>query len=183
MADQRVDAQGVENFLERLGSCFRHKAQLYLVGGASLLLAGGKTSTFDIDIHFDVTPEVHAEFIRCLRQVRRELRVPIEEVSPGEFIPLPAGYVNRHQFVGRYGPIEVFHFDFYAVALSKIHRGNEKDFADVINMIHGQLIDFTTLEALFEELLPRYDSYGLKADPELFQRKFDLLRQRIQTGK
>ncbi|MBX3056812.1 MAG: hypothetical protein KF770_10100 [Anaerolineae bacterium] len=179
MADQMVDAQGLKNFLERLGSCFRYTARLYLVGGASLLLAGGKTSTFDIDIHFDVTPEVHAEFIRCLRQIRRELHLPIEEASPGEFIPLPTGYADRHQYIGRYGQIEVFHFDFYAVALSKIHRGNEKDFADVSSMVNRQLIDFVTLESFFNDLLPRYESYGLKADPDLFQRKFDLLRQRL----
>ncbi len=182
MADRLVDTQGLEKFLIQLGNCFRHPAQLYLVGGASLLLTGGKVSTFDIDIHFEVTPEVHSEFIRCLRQIRRELSLPIEEVSPEEFVPLPAGYANRHQFIGRYGQVEVFHFDFYAVALSKIHRGNEKDFADVSNMVRGQLIDFFTLELLFNEFLPRYDNYGLKADPELFQRKFDLLRQRLQAA-
>lgn len=68
------------------------------------------------------------------------------------------------------------------MALSKIHRGNEKDFSDVSNMVRGQLIDFSTLELLLNELLPRYDNYGLKADPELFQRKFDLLRQRLQAA-
>lgn len=50
MAETLIDAHTLETFLQRLGQCFRHQATLYLVGGASLLLAAGKPSTFDIDL-------------------------------------------------------------------------------------------------------------------------------------
>ena len=179
MPDTMVDARGLETFLSRLGQCFRHPATLYLVGGTSLLLVAGKTSTFDIDIQFSAANEYHAEFIRCLRTVGRELGVPVELASPEQFIPLPSGFQERRLFVDRYGLLDVFHFDFYSIALAKIHRGNEKDFDDVEKMVQVGLIDLARLEAYLAEILPKYEFYSPSADPVIFQRKFDLLE--IQT--
>ena len=102
------------------------------MGGTSLLLAAGKMSTFDIDVQFQTENQHYSEFIRCLRTVSRELGIPVELASPEQFIPLPAGFQDRRQFVGRYGSLDVFHFDFYSIALAKVHRGNEKDFDDVV---------------------------------------------------
>ena len=92
MAQPLVNAQVLEAFLQRLGLCFHFPASLYLVGGSSLLLVAGKTSTFDIDVQFATTPEHHAEFIRCLRTVSREMGILVELASTEQFIPLPAGF-------------------------------------------------------------------------------------------
>ncbi len=181
MTDNLVDAQGISDFLQRLGRCYRHTGTVYLVGGSSLLLVLAKESTFDIDLKFEVPPEYHTEFIRCLRQVGRELKVPVEQASPDQFIPLPNGYQERRQFVGQFGNLEVFHFDFYSVALSKLHSGNEKDFADVIRMIRQGVIELPTLEIQFREILPRYENL-LSADPESFQRKFVLFREKVNNA-
>jgi hypothetical protein len=178
MTNSLVDAQGLHTFLQRLGHCYRHTGELYLVGGSSLLLVAAKTSTFDIDIKFEVPPEHQTAFIRCLRQVGRELGVPVEQASPDQFIPMPSGYAERRRFVGRFGNLDVFHFDFYAVALSKLHRGNDKDFADVISMTQQGLIKLAALEGYFQEILPRYEDL-LSADPDSFQRKFALFKEKL----
>lgn len=180
MAESLVDARTLETFLERLANCFRHPATLYLVGGTSLLLAANKNSTFDIDIQFSTDDRHHAEFIRCLRTVSRELGVPVELASPEQFIPLPAGFTDRRQFVKRYGLLEVFHFDFYSIALAKIHRGNEKDFDDVVRMVESGLIELAVLASYLEQILPDYEFYQPSADPAAFQRKFDLLRMKVE---
>lgn len=181
MAETLIDAQGLESFLQRLGQCFRHPATLYLVGGTSLLLAAGKTSTFDIDLQFSTDHRYHAEFIRCLRTVSRDLGAPVELASPDQFIPLPAGFENRRQYIGRYGSLDVFHFDFYSMALAKIHRGNEKDFDDVIRMLRACLVDITALEMYLSEILPEYEFYQPNADPVLFQRKFEVLKTQLAS--
>lgn len=181
MTNVLVDAQGITNFLQRLGRCYRHAGTVYLVGGSSLLLVAAKESTFDIDLKFDVSPEHHTEFIRCLRQTGRELKLPVEQASPDQFIPLPHGYQERRRFIGRFGQLEVFHFDFYSVALSKLHRGNEKDFADILNMVQQGLIELPELEKYFQEILPHYENL-LSADPDSFQRKFTFFKEKFRNS-
>lgn len=59
------------------------------MGGASLLLAAGKPSTFNMTSQFVTDNQYHTEFIRCLRTISRELGIPVELASPEQFIPLP----------------------------------------------------------------------------------------------
>jgi hypothetical protein len=177
-----VTSQKLLNLLEQMGRCYRFPGRIFLVGGTSLIIAGSKTSTFDIDLDFEIEPEHHAEFIRCLRQLSRDLKLPVEQVSPADFMPLPDGYQNRHQFVERYGSLDVYHFDFYSVALSKLHRGNEKDFTDVVNMVETGLIDLEKLKQDFNEVLPKLEEVLSRTTPEDFLRKFELFEQRILNG-
>ncbi len=183
MAEILVDARTLETFLQRLGQCFHHQAALYLVGGTSLLLAAGKMSTFDIDVQVQTENQHYSQFIRCLRTVSRDLGVPVELASPEQFIPLPAGFQDRRQFVGRYGSLDVFHFDFYSIALAKVHRGNEKDFDDVVRMVQTGLISITVLESYLEQILPEYEYHQPSADPATFRRKFELLKEKLEPHK
>lgn len=179
MAQPLVNSETIQDFLQRLGQCYRHSGTVYLVGGSSLLLAAAKESTFDIDLHFEVPAEHQSEFIECLRRLSRQTQLPVEQVSPGEFLPLPAGYGERRRYIGRFGQLELFHFDFYSVALSKLMRGNEKDFTDVISLVQTGIIALEKLEQYFEEILPKVDAYNLRADSQDFMRKFALFKERL----
>jgi hypothetical protein len=106
-------------------------------------------------------------------------KVPVEQAGPDQFIPLPAGYQDRHQFIGRYGLLDVFHFDFYSITLSKLHRGNEKDFADVIQMAQNQLISLPELRNYFHEVLPQLETFSISAKPDNFLRNFEIFEQRL----
>lgn len=174
-----VTAQTLQDFLEQLGRCYRFPGRLYLVGGSSLILTAAKESTLDIDVQIDVLPEHHDSFIRCLRELSRQHKLSIEAASPDQFIPLPRGYQNRHQFIGRYSSLEVFHFDFYSVALSKLYRGNEKDFTDVIQMIDQNVIELTRLREYFNEVLPQLESFKISTNPQRFEGNFVLFEQRL----
>lgn len=178
-----ITSRELTEFLNQLARCYRQSGRLYLVGGSSLLLVASKSSTLDVDIKIETSPENYGDFVGCLRQVSRQLQIPVEEASPDQFIPLPPGYAERHRFIGRYGSLDVFHFDFYSMALSKIHRGNEKDFADVTAMITQNLIDLARLRVYFEAILPRVATFSLRSDPESFAAKFVLLEKRLFPGK
>lgn len=180
MNTQSVDTTQMGLFLQRLGECYRRPGQVYLVGGSSLILVGGKESTLDIDLQFTVDPADHGDFIRCLRQVSRELNLAVEQASPEQFIPLPAGYQERSQFIGRYAALDVFHFDFYSLALSKLYRGNQKDFTDVLAMVRRQIISFVRLEGYYQEILPRLETFSAHAQPEAFIRKFNRFTQLLR---
>lgn len=101
--------------------------------------------TLDITISFEVDDQDRSAFVEAVRVLQERLSLNIEETSPADFIPLPSGYRERSPFIGRYGQLEVFHFDLYSTALSKIERGTESDFADVLSLLQSGRIEFAAL--------------------------------------
>ena len=172
-----VDRQRIERFLRYLGRRFQGAGRIYLVGGTTMVYEGFRNQTLDIDLTFELRAEDHALFIQVVRELKEELNLNVEEASPGDFIPLPSGYEDRCQFLGRYGNLDVFHFDPYSMALSKIERGTEEDFSDVLALMEHNWIQIETLEGYFQDILPRYATESLKGDSREFQRKFQALKQ------
>jgi hypothetical protein len=90
-----------------------------------------------------------------LEKLAEEMHLDVEDVPLDEFVPLPPGAYDRRQLVGCFGGVEAYIFDPYTIALSKIARGFEADFEDVLFMLGEGLIEFAELERLFEQVLPR----------------------------
>lgn len=174
---ERVDRQRIELFLQRLGRQFTLPGRVYLVGGTTLVYEGLREQTLDIYITFDVADKDHSRFVMAVRELKESLSLNIEEASPAEFIPLPAGYRERSEFVGRFGQLDVFHFDLYSTALSKIERGTENDFADVLSLLRNERLKMAQLTAYFQEILPLFATRSLRKNPDNFQRKFALLTE------
>ncbi|PYV44753.1 MAG: hypothetical protein DMG06_05110 [Acidobacteria bacterium] len=133
-----VDRQRIEEFLLHLSQRYSRPARIYLVRGTTMVFEGFRTQTLDIDLAFEVARENHGALIKAIRELKDELSLNVEEASPGDFIPLPSGYQERSQFIGRYNQIDVFHFDLYTMALSKIERGTEEDFSDVLLLLRSE---------------------------------------------
>ncbi len=177
-----IDRLRVHYFLVKLGTAFRHPARLYLVGGTTLVYEGLREQSLDIDISYEVADEHEAAFAQTIRILKDELQVNVEQASPGDFIPLPSGWKERAKYVGRFGQVEVFHFDLYSTALSKIERGREGDYQDVLALLRGGQIQFEELRAAFANILPRLEAESLKRNPERFQRNFAALEQMMKAA-
>jgi hypothetical protein len=172
---QLANRSRIEFFLQRLGERFRHPARLYLVGGTTMVYEGFREQSLDIDLTIDVPPADHAELIQAIRALKDELALNVEEASPGDFIPLPKGYRERAQFIGRFGSLDVFHFDLYSTALSKIARGTEEDLSDVSALLRARRITMTELERYWEEIRPRIATESLNQDANEMARNFQSL--------
>ncbi|MBI4770215.1 MAG: hypothetical protein HY784_07355 [Chloroflexi bacterium] len=170
-----VDRSGIERFLRQLGQSCRQPGRLYLVGGTTLVFEGYRQQTLDIDLVIDVSAEHQPALIRAIRALKESLDVNVEEASPGDFIPLPAGFSERHEYIGRFGQLDVFHFDLYSAALSKIERGRGQDFADVLLLLSHRRVDWGRLERYFSEILPQIGTRSLRQDPEEFEMNFRAL--------
>ena len=171
----QVDQQRIDRFLQQLGRRFPKPGRIYLVGGTSLVYEGLRSQTLDIDLTFEIAPEDHTLFIEVVRELKESLSLNIEEVSPADFIPLPAGYKERSEYINRYGQLDVFHFDLYSTALSKIARGTEEDFADVLSLLKSNRLEMATLTKLFDEIISDFATTSLKQDAAEFTRKFQAL--------
>jgi hypothetical protein len=172
---QTVDRDRIKQFLQRLGERFRQPARIYLVGGTTLVFEGLRQQTIDIDIIIDVAPPHHDALIQVVRELKDTLSINVEEASPGDFIPLPSGFENRHVFVERFGMLDVLHFDLYSTALSKIERGREQDFDDVLALLRAGQMDWDKLVECFKEILPRMGQHSLKQNPVKFEQNFQTL--------
>lgn len=174
-----VDRARIERFLEALGRDVRVPVRCYLVGGATIVWLGLRPRTLDIDITFDVDPKHHGTFIDAVRRLKEELQVNVEEASPGDFIPLPSGYKERSSWVGTYGSVSVFHFDLVSTSLSKIERGTEVDFDDVLALLKAGHLKIGDLQRALDEIVPRMATESLRGEPGRLKANFEQLRRRL----
>ncbi len=171
-----VDKKAIESFLQQLGHAFRKPGRLYLVGGAALVHAGVRPGfTQDIDIQVGGANE--GDLIISIQQLIQQMQINIEFASPKDFIPLPSQWEAHAQYVGRYGQIEVFYFDFYSIALSKIERGTTRDIEDVKLLVQQQRIDLNELDAAYQEVFAQLGKGRYpKVTPERFAERYAALR-------
>jgi hypothetical protein len=78
------------------------------------------------------------------------MRVNVELASPLDFLPELPGWKDRSRFRFREGNLEVFDFDLYSQALSKLERGLELDLEDVRSMVRSGEIKPRKLLELYE---------------------------------
>jgi hypothetical protein len=124
---------------------------MYLTGGATAVLEGWRRSTVDVDVCFE--PDSDAA-LRQLSRLKEELSVNVELASPLDFLPPLTGWRDRCRFRFREGNLEVFDFDPYSQALSKLERGFELDLRDVAAMMESGLVEPGRLLELFEDVEP-----------------------------
>lgn len=171
-----VTPHTLTEFLTRLGERYNNPATLYLLGGSALLLLGNLRQTLDIDYTTDLNPQQQQGLETVMTELAAQYRLDIEAVPIAEFVPLPPGAETRRRFIGRFGLVDVYVYDLYTIALSKIARGFDTDMDDVIFLVKSNLIDLTELQRHFQAVLPR----ATQADiiPSEFQQYFqDLLRR------
>ncbi len=175
-----VTKADIEKFLDALGKSFRKPGRLYLAGGAALVHIGLRPgSTMEIDVAIEASDE--DEMVMAIRKLVEKMQINVEFASPGDFIPLPAQWIAQARYVGRYGSIDVFYFDFYSLALSKISRGNDRDLIDVKLLLQQKLITLEELDAAYNEVLPRMGKRPyINLNPQRFAERYALIRQKLQ---
>ncbi len=165
----RLDREKLDQFLHALAGSADQPTRMYLTGGASAVLLGWRDSTIDIDVKLE--PEGDA-ILRAISRLKEELHVNVELASPSDFIPEPPGWESRSKFIMQDHALSVYHYDFYAQALSKIERFHERDVHDVREMLHRHIIAADRLKELFgaiEPLLFRFPA----VNKETFKKNLD----------
>jgi hypothetical protein len=148
---QQADAERIRRLAAELGRVVASGTKMYLTGGATAVLEGWRQSTVDVDVRFDPDSD---EALRRIAALKEELTLNIELASPLDFLPELPGWKERCRFRFRSGNLEVFDFDLYSQALSKLERGFELDLEDVRSMVLSGQIDPGRLRELFEEVEP-----------------------------
>lgn len=147
-----ADRARIGAFLDALAREATSDTEVFLVGGTSAVLEGGRGSTIDIDLV--MRPESVA-LLRAIPALKERLHVNVELVSPDLFIPVPPRWEARSPFITHIGRITYRHYDFGAQALAKIERGHGRDLDDVRAMEERGLITPGAVRAQFEAIVPQ----------------------------
>lgn len=170
-----VTTLALEKFFQQAGDRIPQPARLYLLGGSALCLLGSPRETLDLDYSLETGSQ---EIEQTINALAGELKMDLEAVPLAEFIPLPPDFESRHRFIGRHGRLDVYIFDLYSIALSKIARGFESDLEDVQFLLAQGLIDWLELEAHFKIIYPL--AHRTDIDPKEFQAYFNELKRRVE---
>jgi hypothetical protein len=173
---ESITSVALQKFLHRLGETYPSPGEFYLLGGSALCLLGSPRETLDVDYTFEINADQADAFQSTLERLGDELKLDLESVPLDEFIPLPSESRQRRRFVGRFGLLDVYIFDLYSIALSKIARGFEADIDDVLFMLQQELILFPELEIHYREILPLAGRFDI--DPKEFEMYFNEIRRR-----
>ena len=148
---ERLDKRRVEQLLAELGRAAKGPGRVYLTGGTSAVLVGWRLATIDADLRLDPEP---AGIFEAIAAIKERLHMNVELASPLDFLPPVPGWADRCQFIGRFGEVDAFHFDFVSQALAKVERGHERDMADVRAMLAMELVDAVQLREAFSAIRP-----------------------------
>jgi len=166
-----ADGERIRRLAVELGRWAPRPTKLYLTGGATAVLEGWRESTVDVDLRIE--PESD-EILRAIAELKEALDINIELASPADFLPELPGWRERSRFRFREGGIEVYDYDLYSQALSKIERGFELDLADARAMISSGLVEPARLLDLFSRIedelyrFPAVDPASLRERLERF---------------
>lgn len=128
------------------------ECRVYFTGGASAVLEGWRAATVDADI--EVVPDSD-RLLRHIPEIKEALSINVELASPAHFIPEVPGWETRSRFIERIADVSFYHYDFYAQALSKIERGEQKDRLDVKEMLARGLVEPARLWTCFRQIEPK----------------------------
>ncbi len=166
------------NFLAEMGRRMEAPARLYLLGGSALLLLGNPRPTLDIDYLGEDINKTNWQ--NDLDQLGCEMHINLDPVPLHQFIPIPTGASERHIFYQLFGLLEVYIYDPYAIAISKIERGFDTDISDVVFLIQAGLIELNKLEEMLSNALKQSREYDM--DEIAARRHFELVRKKISES-
>lgn len=144
---------------------------MYLTGGATAVLEGWRPSTVDVDVRFE--PDSDAA-LHQIAELKERLQLNVELASPLDFLPPLEGWRERCRFRFRAGNLEIFDFDPYSQALSKLERGFELDLQDVAAMVDAGQVNRARLLELLEGIEPELFRFPA-VDPAQLRRAVESL--------
>jgi hypothetical protein len=160
-----MESDQIRAFLDALGNRYAHSAQLYLLGGSALCLLGNPRPTLDIDYIGDDLKKDDLQ--KTMEEIAREMGLDVEAVPIDSFMPIPSGESKRGLYIGRFGKIDVYVFDPYSIAISKLERGFDTDFDDIVFLIRRGFVDLGEMERITHASLPRARDFDMNADEVL----------------
>lgn len=176
-ANDVVSQASIEQFLQVLAMTFQQPCNLYLTDDAVLVHLGLRTST-STTLNLVIEASEEEKMTSAIKQSAERVHLTVAFTSPEDQIPIPWTWQDHAPYVGPYGYIDVFYFDYISLALSKIALGSEQDLNDVWLLVRQRLLSLHDLDNAYLEIQPRmgrkpYDH----VQPQQFAQRYAQVRK------
>ena len=176
-ANDGVSQASIEQFLQVLAMTFQQPSNLYLTGDAVLVHLGLRPST-STTIGLVIEAADETKMTAAIMQSAERVHLTAAFTSPEDVIPIPWTWQEHAPYIGPYGYIDVFYFDYVSLALGKIALGSEQDLNDVWLLVRQKLLSLHDLDNSYLEIQPRmgrkpYDH----VQPQQFAQRYAQVRK------
>lgn len=142
--------------LESLSQYADEKIQMYALGGTALTILGIKPSTLDIDINIDsekqykylckIFEQIGFKRAGVIRWITQEgMAFDLFHGSNILGTDLLPDCLEISKFAKSFGNIELYSLSLYDIIISKLARGDSRDFIDIKNILEKEKIDIKKL--------------------------------------
>ena len=161
---KETKAKELYELLESISKYIERKINMYSLGGTALTILGIKPSTLDIDI--DIESQKDYKYIcEIFERIGFKKIGSIRwQAQEGLFFDLFRGsnilgtdllrdYTNKSKFIKSFGNIELYTLSLYDIIITKLARGDPRDFIDIKMIFVTQEISLTNLVKRYKETM------------------------------
>lgn len=154
--NKETNAKELFELLESLSKYVEEKIKMYALGGTALTILGIKPSTLDIDINIHSNKEYHYvcklfeqigfKKIGTIRWLTQE-GLAFDLFTGSNFLgtQLRSDCLKKSTLVRSFGKIELYTLSLEDIIVSKLARGDTRDFIDIKKILNTQKIDLNYL--------------------------------------
>lgn len=161
---KEVDAEELFDLLRSISKFIERKIRMYALGGTALTILGIKASTRDIDMNIDSREEydhicrifMDLGFNRAgtYRWTAQEgLAFDLFWGSSILGTNLLSDCLDQAKHIGSFGNIELYTLSLYDIIISKLARGDPRDFDDIKSVFKKEEIDLNKLVGRYKETM------------------------------
>lgn len=161
---KEINAEELFEFIQSISGFFEEEIEMYALGGTALTILHIKPSTLDIDINIDKMGE-YRYTCKIFEQIGFEKRGVYRWLSQegmafdlfyGSYIlsiDLLPDCLHKSKFIRSFGKIKLYTHSIYDIIISKLARGDIRDFDDIKMIFEKEKIDLQMLIRRYKETM------------------------------
>ncbi|MBU0614896.1 MAG: hypothetical protein KJ601_02285 [Nanoarchaeota archaeon] len=161
---KETNAEALFELLNSLSRYIERRIKMYALGGTALTILGIKNSTLDIDIDIDSYKD-YGYICKIFEQIGFKRIGTIRwQTQEGLFFDLFSGsnilgtellpdFLSKSKFIKSFGNIELYTLAFEDIIISKLARGDPRDFLDIKMILENQKIGLPELVKRYKETM------------------------------
>lgn len=161
---KETNAKELFELLESISAFVEEKVQMYALGGTALTILGIKLSTLDIDINID-SPQQYNHICTIFERIGftriGTIRWRTQEglafdlfygsnILGTELLP---DCLQQSKLIKSFGNIELYTLSPYDIIISKLARGDERDFNDIRSILEKEKINVQKLIERYQKTM------------------------------
>lgn len=161
---EKINAERLYELLQSISKFVEKEVRMYALGGTALTILGIKPTTLDIDINIDsekeysyacqIFEQIGFERTTGLRWITQEgLAFDLFYGSNVFGTGLLSDCLEKSKFIKSFGNIKLYTLPLKDIIISKLARGDKRDFEDIKSILKSEKINLRKLAERYKETM------------------------------